>query len=405
MKIHLISDSEACNCVVRLVQACTRMDMAVAWAGTNRVVDEMARHKKKMGKLTFGTHMYRTDPIVLREFMALPKARCMTPDGDLFHPKIYLFEMDECATVVIGSHNLTAGAFGGGNVEASIVLSAPSYSPTIKSIRAFINQCWSQAEPIDEDAFLFAYEKQYTANKAKQRELQRFSRLKKALPKATQQSPLNLTWKKFLDGVKTDAHHSLDKRLELLETASEFFTKKTSLARMTTEERKAIAGTYGSKEPRLGNLDWGWFGSMFGQGDFKSLVANSSQGLSDALDRIPIEGPVTANDYDLFKKRFLRSFIGKSHVGGVATASRLLTMKRPDIFVAINKGNQNGLCYAVGLAPSKLSIDSYWGHIVATIQTGDWWLHPRPKANLEARIWDNRAALLDCIYYVPTQSK
>ena len=70
--------------------------------------------------------------------------------------------------------------------------------------------------------------------------------------------------------MRNDQQHSVDGRLKLLKKARALFLEKP-FSEMSLRERKAIAGTYGSKEPKLDNLDWGWFGSMIGAGVFKSL--------------------------------------------------------------------------------------------------------------------------------------
>lgn len=401
MKFTLLSTSQAGRQVADLVRSCKWMDAAVAWAGENSVVESMRLNRRKMRRIVFGTHMYRTDPAVLRAFMDLPEARCMSPDGDLFHPKLYIFEMEESFTAIIGSHNLTKAAFDGDNIEASAMIEAPGSSPEISSLRSFIDECWRRAELIDENGFLFAYERQYEANRENRRSLGLFTRLKTPLPSATRESPSVLTWEKFTADVKTDKHHSIEGRLQVLERAKKIFAERGSLDRMLVDERKAVAGIYGRVEPKIDNLEWAWFGTMFGQGDFKSLVIKSPGQLSQALDEIPIEGNVEKTDYERFREIFISAFDGKSHVGGVATASRLLAMKRPDIFVAINKGNRKELCKATGFVSSSLSLGNYWDRIVVATRVGPWWLHPRPNSRLDGRIWDNRAAMLDSIYYVP----
>lgn len=400
MNVTFLTDVAATKTILALVKACKRVDVAVAWAGQNEVVSALWQHRAKLGKLVIGTHLYHTDPAVLRKFMKVPDARCMPPTGDLFHPKVYLFELPSGSAAVIGSHNLTKGAFGGGNIEASVLLKGKAGDQALKALADFVSDCWGEAEAIDDD-FLFPYEIQYEANKARQRALQRFHRFKRPRPGTAQPSPLTLSWADFVAGVLDDTHHSLDGRLEVLQRAAQVFNERQQFANMTPDERKAIAGTYGRVEPRLDNLDWGWFGNMFGMGDFKNLVNHSPDGLSDALDQIAAEGNVDQAQYKAFIKRFKAAFVGKTRQGGIATASRLLAMKRPDVFVAMNDGNKPGLCNAAGFPAYLLTLDNYWERIVVPIRTGPWWRHPRPRHEPEDRIWDNRAALLDSIYYVP----
>ena len=86
-------------------------------------------------------------------------------------------------------------------------------------------------------------------------------------------------------------------------------------------------------------------------------------------------------------------------VSSVHSASRLLAVKRPDVFVAVNSQNRRGLCEALVVAHSTLDLDNFWERIVEPVRMSPWWLAPRPKGGLEARLWDCRAAMLDSLYY------
>jgi hypothetical protein len=80
-------------------------------------------------------------------------------------------------------------------------------------------------------------------------------------------------------------------------------------------------------------------------------------------------------------------------------------MKRPDIFVCLSSANKRGLCDAFGVRFSTVNISNYWESIIIPIQLSPWWLHEMPEGPLERRIWYNRAALLDYIYYDPSSKK
>jgi len=337
--------------------------------------------------------------------MAIPQVKCMFPDGRLFHPKIYLFQTGRRVTALVGSHNLTAGAFDGHNVEASMLIEGDASAPALRDLLLYVKKAWEHAEVIDEESFLFAYEQQYEVNKAKQKALNTFHRVKKPRRGATKPSPMALTWAAFVQKVRADGNHKINERISVLERAAVLFQKNASFAAMGRDERRAIAGTYGSKELTLDELPWPWFGTMFGQGDFKTLVNEEPDMLSVALDEIPFKGNLHEQAYAAFVTHFQKAFQNKSHKGGVATASRLLAMKRPDVFVCLNNANKQGLCDALGVAYTTVSVSNYWERIVVPIQLSPWWGHERPRDPLAGRIWDNRAALLDCIYYDPSSKK
>jgi HKD family nuclease len=403
MDIKFISEAEAKRVTRKLVQDSKYIDIAVAWAGTNSVVDDLLQYPAKLRKVVIGTHMFQTSPSVLRDLMSCSGVRCMPPNGRLFHPKIYLFQLETGLAAIVGSHNLTAGAFEGGNIEASVLIRGAATELALRDLSSFVQKVWGMAKDIDED-FLFAYERQYDIHRAKRKALEKFHPIKKPRVGTSIPSPLLLPWSEFKAKVMEDLHHNdLPKRLMVLEGAVAIFAKKPHFADLDRDDRRAIAGTYGPKEEKKSNISWAWFGTMFPQGDFKNLVNDSPVCLSKALDCIPAEGEVSEDDYNAFTKLFKQAFEGKSHKGGVATASRLLCMKRPDVFVGVNNANRKGLCGAFEVAFSTLSLDNYWDRIVVPTQLSPWWQQDRPRGTLAGRIWDNRAALLDCIYFDPAE--
>lgn len=401
MNLTFLTDAQAMMTLKQLANDCIELECAVAWATKNEFADTLLSCSSKVTRIVIGTHLYQTDPEVLRCFMSVAGSKVLPPTGRLFHPKLYIFTMGQSMCAVIGSHNLTRGAFGGKNIEASVLIEGVASDKIFKQFHRFIAKGWDVAEVIDEDSFLFAYEKQYEANRRNRAALKKFQRLKKPLVNSSKPSPHDLNWDGFVARVKSDLHHSLEGRLNLLNRAGQLFTKRRTFAHMNALERKAIAGTYAPRETGLDGIDWGWFGSMCGQGDFKNLVNEPSELLSRALDHIPTTEEVTEDQYDAFIEDFNEAFKGKDHKGGIATASRLLTMKRPDQFVAVNDANRRGICNAFGVAHSTLRPDNYWERIVVPTMSTMWWQYPRPRDGLEGPIWDNRAAFLDSIYYTP----
>lgn len=397
MPTRMLTERQAAKEVLRLVEKSQDIALAVAWA-TEGDVTEALLQSGKVSRAVVGTHMYVTAPPTLRKFAVLPGARVVAPDKPrLFHPKVYLFKNDASSAAIVGSHNLTSSAFSS-NVEASVLIEGDGNDSVLQEVQDFIEKNWQSAELLDED-FLFAYERQYEAKRPHHAELKTFRRVKRPAKGAKRPSPLDISWQEFVRRVKTDDRHDFEKRLVLLERARTLFAKRLTFAAMKPDERKAIAGTYGKVEPRLDDIEWAWFGTMFPQGDFKNLVNNAPAGLSEALDNIPLAGDITQAQYDAFVVAFRTAFKGKAHQGGYAVASRLLAVKRPDVFVAVNSQNRRGLCEALVVAHSTLNLDNFWERIVEPTRMSPWWLAARPKGGLEARLWDCRAAMLDSLYY------
>ncbi|MBB3994989.1 hypothetical protein GGR95_002639 [Sulfitobacter undariae] len=139
---------------------------------------------------------------------------------------------------------------------------------------------------------------------------------------------------------------------------------------------------------------------MGGAGTFAELIGQKNTVLGDAIDAVPKRGTVTEAQFDAFVGTFTSAFTGASRTAGLAPATRLLAMKRPDIFVCVNGGNTAGLAEALSFAPTTIKLENYWERVIQPIQQAPWYNAPRPVGrNME--LWDARAAMLDAIYYEP----
>jgi hypothetical protein len=89
-------------------------------------------------------------------------------------------------------------------------------------------------------------------------------------------------------------------------------------------------------------------------------------------------------------------------VKGVAlgTATRLLCMKRPDLFLPANNASLVNLAAVFGSKPT--TIDKYLD-VIETIWSLPWQSAPEPKSSVERRIWAARVALLDAVFYEPPE--
>jgi hypothetical protein len=139
---------------------------------------------------------------------------------------------------------------------------------------------------------------------------------------------------------------------------------------------------------------------MFAAGVFKKLMNGNSLGLSRALDAIPVRGEVRRDEYFRFINAYMGAYPeGKRH--GLATATRLLAMKRPDYFVCFDSENRDGLCEAFSVKLGHHDYERYWDSVIERILISQWWTSPQPSGKRGKAIWDGRAAFLDSLYYKP----
>jgi hypothetical protein len=163
--------------------------------------------------------------------------------------------------------------------------------------------------------------------------------------------------------------------------------------------RREIAGFAISPQ-----IDWGWFGSMKGAGFFKQIVNNSPVGFSRGLDHIPAEGEVRREHYKAYVTHYLGAFPkqgGQPHGHGLATATRLLAMKRPDYFVCLDSANRMALSRALGINLGNHHYAGYWDLIIARLPDARWWNSPRPSDEDERMVWEGRSAFLDALFFEP----
>jgi len=136
---------------------------------------------------------------------------------------------------------------------------------------------------------------------------------------------------------------------------------------------------------------------------FKQKINQNNQHLSDALDLIPLDGSISKTHYMAFLEEFLRAF--PNDRDGIATATRLLAMKRPDTFLCYNQANREKLESEFGIRMPRFkgqnkNYEVYWDEVIERIHDCVWWQSDEPVDEIEAQAWRGRAAMLDAITYL-----
>jgi hypothetical protein len=208
----------------------------------------------------------------------------------------------------------------------------------------------------------------------------------------------SLSWPDYFARVRAelyppDYRHPSDfvmmqERLQVICEIRELFAQSVHFRGLDYLSRRKIAGLVKSDTP-----NFLLFGSMQWVGKFKLAIKDNNEQISLALDEIPLDGNISRERYQRFTDRFLSAF----DRSGMATASRLLAMKRPDMFVCINNQNREELFQAFGVSPSR-DANSYWD-LIEKVWACSWWKSPAPPAGDELEVWRARAAFLDALCY------
>jgi len=381
----------------RLISDYAKFNWATAWASTGAAVfDEVVSNSKKIEKIIVGIHFYQTHPDFIKEFLNNRRVRFIMQPAGTFHPKLYLFSNNAHEwELIVGSANFTKEAFAN-NSEACILISHQDKNAdaTYRSAIKLIEQAWANGKYFTPDE-LDKYRTTWEIHRQKIKSLSGHYSGSSAKAKPIHEVEIaNLNWQEFYSEVKNNDTHGIEKRLKVLQTANELFQSQEHFKDLEPEKRKFIAGMP-NQLFLMSEVDWGFFGSMKGAGKFKKEIINNNKNISNALDEIPLSGQVTQHHYNKFVKHFTNTFPNTY----VATATRLLAMKRPDTFVCIDKMNFSGLAKDFGIIQSGMNLQRYWDDVIMRIQDCNWWCNPEPASEQEKRVSNARAAFLDSIYY------
>lgn len=383
--------------LLRLIKKYPNISFGTAWAsaGTD-IFSALVNAKAKIRGAVIGTHFYQTHPDVLDEFIDSDIVKFVLQPQGVFHPKVFAFWNDTSWEVLIGSANLTAGAITK-NTELSTLITHADGTPDLLSEVLDIIKGYAAAartiRQLDADNY-----RRIWALKVRIREKLEGNFGGTAPTKSEVDSPvMSMDWATFYAKIQADKTHGFDERLAMLDAVAHEFAMAPHFNDIPYQKRLGIAGL---RSKAIKNSEW--FGSMVGAGKFYKLMNASEPAFSSALDAIPSKGAVTKTDYDTYISEFVKAF--PDGRDGLGTATRLLSMKRPDTFLCVDGANLEKLAKDVGMKRAdKLNYERYWTEVVERLQASPWWKSPQPTDKKEAKVWRGRAAMLDAIFYVATK--
>ncbi|MCR8826957.1 phospholipase D family protein [Pseudosulfitobacter koreensis] len=398
MKAKFLDASQLSKRLKKLINKHESISIAVAWGHLTPVAKTLLRNKSKFESVLFGLDFSASDPDLIDLLVDVPNAFVAKNRLGCFHPKIYYFQTGKLAEAIIGSANFTRGGLGE-NFEANIYIRGNTDSTVFEEIR---NQ-------------LAAYKRlrsSITKELAASYRLQAKAASKKPRPKnpvfpneRDQWNRLNsklatMSWSDFSERARKDKHHDYAKRIELVRAIQSMFAKSGSFMDLSVAERKGVAGLLRgpeATEAKLEGYDWGWFGSMNRATVFLRAIERQELGIAKALDQIPKRGDITRHQFEKYVDTFRAALAAGDPIG---TATRLIAMKRPDLFVCVDGPNKKGLAKALNFSPSTLSLDNYWDRIIEPVRQAPWYNSERPSGP-DMELWDARVAMLDAIFYSP----
>jgi hypothetical protein len=389
----ITTNAELSKQLKRLIKAYPHIAIATAWASAETdVFNVLVQHEDRIARAVIGIHFYQTHPDVLDQFVGSQRIKfLLQPDG-VFHPKVYLFWSAETWEVIVGSPNLTAGALTK-NAELSVLITSGDGQPDLKKVIAdAIQSYWIKAHTIKKSE-ADNYRKLWNL---KVRDLKKIADIfgeKPSNKPAVQSKVMSMDWDSYFAEVKKDKIHGFKERLTLLREIGKQFETHDHFNDMPLDVRKGIAGL-----PNKVIDNWAWFGSMKGAMTFGGLINQEHRAFSLALDQIPAKGEVRKKQYDAYIAQYLEAY--PNGRDGLATSTRLLAMKRPDVFLCVDAQNKKKLAGDIGIVRAdQLDYERYWHEIVIRLMASPWWQSPEPADPTERDVWRARAAMLDALFY------
>lgn len=403
MDVKLLTGAAVARALEKLIETHEEVHWAVAWGTYSTLARSLFAQPAKIRAVTFGLAFAQTDPDLVDAMVGRKGCRVVTsfPKGT-YHPKVYAFQTGDRVEAVLGSANFTQGGLGR-NHEASVLISGTTRDALLADLLAFTARSAKLGKPVSRDlADRYRLSCKIAARKPRPTR-DPLDDVPEARVRGLASPITRMNWEQYLRALEGPTEHDIDQSLALLRTAQGWLSAGASFGALRTPQRKAIAGVIGMQDRALDeelDQDWGWFGSMRGAGDFMNRVAENDRFLAKAIDSIPHRGEITRDHYERFSKLFVDAFRDSDRTGNVPTASRLLAMKRPDVFLCVSKPNRAAAAEEMGFARSTLRLENYWDRVVEVIRASEWYNTSKPDGR-EGQIWECRAALLDALLYRP----
>ncbi len=393
----LKTSKEIGNEIYRCIEEYSNISFAVAWIKNNKIYQKLLKNKDKIQFSTVGIDFAGTDVNVLKDFQNSNKVKIYKGEYT-FHPKIYVFYNRTKYKAIIGSANLTEG--GMYNNDECAVLFTESDGVLLDNVLEKLEDYFDKAKIIT-DGIIETYSKEYEAIKENNNSI--VKRLEPTKQKIDEAPYIDLKW-----GEVSEIIQQIDfvDRSGMLNDIQEIFKKlddsNIKFENLELDERRMIIGN--SKDV---NNKYRAFGGLASGGKAQQILLNQDdpkntelRSIIEELDKIELlnEDNMCHPVSETIVRNIVKTVMGIEGCG-ISTVTRLLAVKRPDLFLCVNDGNQNSIKELFGFRISgKYEIDKYI-KLLKMIYNTDYFNHKLTKEEKQdealVTISKYRVALLD----------
>lgn len=365
----------------------------VAWGRPNCPLHEaLLDHAAKVKVLRVGVDFMDTHPRFIEDWMgAAPAAlRVVKRARGVFHPKVYCFDNGNERRVLIGSSNFTRPAFGA-NAEANTFLVGLAEELPLEHLSALS----APAGKAPTSAWLKDYRARWlVAQKARKQVDAKVS----ALAGIDNAFDLDVDFAEYREKLKAAASaagHGF-KVADWLRSlkAIRGVINVADPGSMSREQWRVFGGTPKSAVIKGKSIDLRFFGFIRGKEANRLLQPVVRKKLAAGLKAIPTAGSVTQEHFDEFSMAFVDAGFSEKMIG---TASRLLSIWRPDRFAPCNRGSRTAFRAAV--QPARLSTLRGYFDAHRLLWDLPWAKTAEPDEPAARAVWRARVALLDVLFY------
>ena len=223
------------------------------------------------------------------------------------------------------------------------------------------------------------------------------------------QDAMNANWQDYCQLLTSlPMEYEIAASLKLLNVADQLMNQSNDeVANKFTDsslvERYLIGGVEDSQTRKQYGFDTQLLGSMQGYASFKKVLRNDPEGLAKLLKIIPANGRIDGWHFTQFVDGYNSLFAENGFKQTcLFPATRLLSMKRPDQFVAISTDTVDLVCQAFSVKPlKKHDFQRYWDDIIVALQSADWFNVEQPVDGQQRPIFRARVALFERLICQP----